>query len=156
MEKIAVFAGSFCPFTKGHEDIVSKALPLFDRIIIAIGHNYNKRDVFSVEERMGWIQSLYSAIPTVEVRSYTGLTVDFCRKVGARYLVRGLRNPLDFMQEQELAKVNRQLNADVETVFLLSSPEWEIVSSSLVRELWSHGADYSPYVSYKLPEYPTR
>lgn len=155
MEKIAVFAGSFCPFTKGHEEIVSKALPLFDRIIIAIGHNYNKRDVFSVEERMGWIQSLYSAIPTVEVRSYTGLTVDFCRKVGARYLVRGLRNPLDFMQEQELAKVNRQLNADVETVFLLSSPEWEIVSSSLVRELWSHGADYSPYVSYKLPEYPT-
>ena len=149
MEKIAVF-------TKGHEEIVSKALPLFDRIIIAIGHNYNKRDVFSVEERMGWIQSLYSAIPTVEVRSYTGLTVDFCRKVGARYLVRGLRNPLDFMQEQELAKVNRQLNADVETVFLLSSPEWEIVSSSLVRELWSHGADYSPYVSYKLPEYPTR
>jgi len=156
MEKIAVFAGSFCPFTKGHEEIVSKALPLFDRIIIAIGHNYNKRDVFSVEERMDWIQSLYSAIPTVEVRSYTGLTVDFCRKVGARYLVRGLRNPLDFMQEQELAKVNRQLNADVETVFLLSSPEWEIVSSSLVRELWSHGADYSPYVSYKLPEYPTR
>jgi len=156
MEKIAVFAGSFCPFTKGHEEIVSKALPLFDRIIIAIGHNYNKRDVFSVEERIGWIQSLYSAIPTVEVRSYTGLTVDFCRKVGARYLVRGLRNPLDFMQEQELAKVNRQLNADVETVFLLSSPEWEIVSSSLVRELWSHGADYSPYVSYKLPEYPTR
>lgn len=156
MEKIAVFAGSFCPFTKGHEEIVSKALPLFDRIIIAIGHNYNKRDVFSVEERIGWIQSLYSAIPTVEVRSYTGLTVDFCRKIGARYLVRGLRNPLDFMQEQELAKVNRQLNADVETVFLLSSPEWEIVSSSLVRELWSHGADYSPYVSYKLPEYPTR
>ncbi|MDD6184173.1 MAG: pantetheine-phosphate adenylyltransferase [Bacteroidales bacterium] len=156
MEKIAVFAGSFCPFTKGHEEIVSKALPLFDRIIIAIGHNYNKRDVFSIEERIGWIQSLYSAIPTVEVRSYTGLTVDFCRKVGARYLVRGLRNPLDFMQEQELAKVNRQLNADVETVFLLSSPEWEIVSSSLVRELWSHGADYSPYVSYKLPEYPTR
>lgn len=156
MEKIAVFAGSFCPFTKGHEEIVSKALPLFERIIIAIGHNYNKRDVFSIEERIGWIQSLYSAIPTVEVRSYTGLTVDFCRKVGARYLVRGLRNPLDFMQEQELAKVNRQLNADVETVFLLSSPEWEIVSSSLVRELWSHGADYSPYVSYKLPEYPTR
>ncbi|MBQ5992706.1 MAG: pantetheine-phosphate adenylyltransferase [Bacteroidales bacterium] len=156
MEKIAVFAGSFCPFTKGHEEIVSKALPLFDRIIIAIGHNYNKRDVFSIEERIGWIQSLYSAIPTVEVRSYTGLTVDFCRKIGARYLVRGLRNPLDFMQEQELAKVNRQLNADVETVFLLSSPEWEIVSSSLVRELWSHGADYSPYVSYKLPEYPTR
>ncbi len=156
MEKIAVFAGSFCPFTKGHEEIVSKALPLFDRIIIAIGHNYNKRDVFSIEERIGWIQSLYSAIPTVEVRSYTGLTVDFCRKVGARYLVRGLRNPLDFMQEQELAKVNRQLNADVETVFLLSSPEWEIVSSSLVRELWSHGADYTPYVSYKLPEYPTR
>ena len=156
MEKTAVFAGSFCPFTKGHEDIVRKALPLFDKIIIAIGHNINKKDLFSVEERLRWIESLYHDNPAVKVMAYTGLTVDFCKEIGASYLVRGVRNPLDFMQEQELAQVNRHLNPDVETVFLLASPGCEIISSSLVRELWSHGADYSPFVSYTLPEYPAK
>ena len=156
MEKTAVFAGSFCPFSKGHEDIVRKALPLFDKLIIAIGHNIHKKDLFPVEERLRWIESLYRDNPAVKVVSYTGLTVDFCREAGAGYLVRCVRNALDFMQEQELAKVNRQLNPDVETVILLSSPEWEVVSSSLVRELWSHGADYSQYISYKLPEYPAQ
>ena len=156
MEKIAVFAGSFCPFTKGHEDIERKALPLFDKLIIAIGHNISKKDLFSVEDRLRWIESLYHDNPAVKVVTYTGLTVDFCKKEGANYLVRGIRNPLDFMQEQELAQVNRHLNPDVETVFLLSSPGCEIISSSLVRELWSHGADYTPYVSYNLPEYPAK
>lgn len=153
MEKIAVFAGSFCPFTKGHEDIVGKALSLFDKLIIAIGHNINKKDLFSVEERLHWIENLYHDNPAVKVLTYTGLTVDFCKEAGANFMVRGIRNPLDFMQEQELAQVNRQLNPKVETVFLLASPNCEIISSSLVRELWSHGADYTPYISYKLPEH---
>ena len=156
MGNIAVFAGSFCPFTKGHEDIVSKALPLFDQIIIAIGHNIDKKDIFSVEERLQWIKNIYQNTPSVKVVAYTGLTVDFCRENRASYLIRGIRNPLDFMKEQELAQVNRQLNPDVETVFLLASPGCEIISSSLVRELWSHGADYTPYVSYNLPEYPAK
>lgn len=156
MEKIAVFAGSFCPFTKGHEDIVRKALPLFDKLIIAIGHNIHKKDLFSVEERLQWIKSIYKDTPSIQVVAYTGLTVDFCKELGAKFLVRGIRNPLDFMQEQELAQVNRRLNPEVETVFLLSSPEWEFVSSSLVRELWSNNADYSPYISYKLPEHPAK
>lgn len=156
MKKIAVFAGSFCPFTKGHEDIVSKALPLFDQIIIAIGHNIDKKDIFSVEDRLQWIKSIYQDTPTVKVVAYTGLTVDFCRENGANYLIRGIRNSLDFMKEQELALVNRKLNPDIETVFLLASPGCEIISSSLVRELWSHGADYSPFVSYKLPECPAK
>ena len=156
MKKIAVFAGSFCPFTKGHEDIVSKALPLFDQIIIAIGHNIDKKDIFSVEDRLQWIRSIYQDTPTVKVVAYTGLTVDFCRENGANYLIRGIRNSLDFMKEQELALVNRKLNPDIETVFLLASPGCEIISSSLVRELWSHGADYSPFVSYKLPECPAK
>ena len=156
MEKIAVFAGSFCPFTKGHEDIVGKALSLFDKLIIAIGHNINKKDLFSVEERLHWIENLYHDNPAVKVLTYTGLTVDFCKEAGANFLVRGIRNPLDFMQEQELAQVNRQLNPKVETVFLLASPNCEIISSSLVRELWSHGADYTPYISYKLPEHPAK
>ena len=156
MKKIAVFAGSFCPFTKGHEDIVSKALPLFDQIIIAIGHNIDKKDIFSVEDRLQWIKSIYQDTPTMKVVAYTGLTVDFCRENGANYLIRGIRNSLDFMKEQELALVNRKLNPNIETVFLLASPGCEIISSSLVRELWSHGADYSPFVSYKLPECPAK
>lgn len=156
MEKIAVFAGSFCPFTKGHEDIVSKALPLFDQIIIAIGHNIDKKDIFPVEDRLKWIKNIYQDTPSVKVVAYTGLTVDFCRENGANYLIRGIRNPLDFMKEQELALVNRKLNPNIETVFLLASPGCEIISSSLVRELWSHDADYSPFVSYQLPEFPAK
>ena len=156
MKKIAVFAGSFCPFTKGHEDIVSKALPLFDQVIIAIGHNIDKKDIFSVQDRLQWIINLYQDMPSVKVVAYTGLTVDFCRENEANYLIRGIRNPLDFMKEQELAQVNRHLYPEVETIFLLASPGCEIISSSLVRELWSHGADYTPFVSYKLPAYPSK
>ena len=154
MEKTAVFAGSFCPFTKGHEDIVQQALPLFDKIIIAIGHNINKKDTFTVEQRRQWIQTLYADCPKVEVFAYTGLTVDFCRNVNARYLIRGVRNGQDFANEQTMAEINRKLNPDVETVLFLASQQWLIVSSSLVRELWSFGADYSPYLSYQLPEHP--
>ena len=152
MDKIAVFAGSFCPFTKGHEEIVAKALPLFDKVIIAIGYNIQKQNLFTVEQRMKWIRDLYSGNPAVEVTSYTGLTVDLCRRTGARFLIRGLRNAADFLAEQEMAAANHRLCPDVETVFLASSPELSAVSSSLVRELWSFGADYSPYLSYKLPD----
>jgi pantetheine-phosphate adenylyltransferase len=153
MERTAVFAGSFCPFTKGHEDIVQQALPLFDKIFIAIGHNINKKDTFSLEQRMQWIQELYVDCPKVEVVAYTGLTADFCRKANARYLIRGVRNGQDFANEQTMAEINRKLNPDVETVLFLASQQWLIVSSSLVRELWSLGADYSPFLSYQLPEH---
>ncbi len=152
MPAIAVFAGSFSPFTKGHEDIVQKALPLFDKIFIAIGHNYNKKDAFSVEQRMKWIQNLYVGNPKVEVLAYEGLTVDLCRKVGATHLVRGVRNTADFQMEQEMCLINRQLAPELETVLLPASLQWAAVSSTLVRELWQLGADYSPFVSYKLPE----
>lgn len=152
MENIALFAGSFCPFTKGHEDIVRKALPLFDKVIIAIGHNFKKKDLFSVEQRIEWIQSIYNNDPKVSVVAYQGLTVDFCKAQGARYLIRGLRNANDYAMEEEIRQINRMLAPDLETVFFPSSPEWNAVSSSLVRELWSLGADYTPYLSYKLPE----
>lgn len=152
MENIALFAGSFCPFTKGHEDIVRKALPLFDRVIIAIGHNFKKKDLFSVEQRIEWIQSIYNNDPKVSVVAYQGLTVDFCKSQGARYLIRGLRNANDYAMEEEIRQINRMLAPDIETIFIPSSPEWNAVSSSLVRELWSLDADYTPYLSYKLPE----
>lgn len=153
MEKIAVFAGSFCPFTKGHEDIIAKALPLFDKIIIAIGHNCQKKDLFTVEQRMRWISELYTDEPRISVRAYTGLTTEFCRQENARYLIRGVRNTLDFIQEENLHDANRELSSDMETILLFASPKWRAVSSTFVRELWSLGADYSPYLSYKLPDY---
>ncbi len=141
MSAIAVYAGSFCPFTKGHEDIVRKSLPLFDRLIIAIGHNYNKKDLFSVEQRMDWIRQLYKNEPKVAVEAYQGLTVDLCREMHAQYLVRGIRNAADYAVEEEMRLANRMLCPEVETLFIPASPEWAAVSSSLVRELWSLGSD---------------
>lgn len=155
MEKIAVFAGSFCPFTKGHEDIVRQALPLFDKILIAVGHNTKKQDVFSLEDRLKWIDNIFAADENVHTCHYSGLTVDFCRSVNARFLIRGVRNEQDFTNEQTLAEINKRLNPDIETVLFLASPEWRIVSSSMVRELWALGADYSHYLSYKLPDFQT-
>lgn len=152
MNNIAVFAGSFSPFTKGHEDIIRKALPLFDKIIIAIGQNYNKKDVFSVEQRMKWIQTLYQPNPKIEVLAYEGLTVDMCKKVGAGYLIRGVRNAADFQMEHEMYLINKQLAPDIDTVLIPASPQLAAVSSSLVRELWQLKADYTPFVSYKLPD----
>lgn len=152
MEKIAVYAGSFCPFTKGHEDVVRKALPLFDKIVIAVGHNARKQDAFPMEQRLAWIRGIYAQQPQITVLAYEGLTVDLCRTVNAGYMIRGLRNVSDYMAEEEICLVNRQLAADVETLFVPTSPQWRHVSSSLVRELWMLHADYSPYVSYQLPE----
>lgn len=152
MPTTAIFAGSFCPFTKGHEDIVAKALPLFDRIIIAIGHNFLKKDVFSVEQRILWIQQLYQNEPKIEVIAYQGLTVDLCRECQAQYLIRGLRNASDYALEEEMRLANKMLNPLVETIFIPASAQWTAVSSTLVRELWSLGADYTPYLSYQLPD----
>ena len=153
MERIAVYAGSFCPFTKGHEDIVRQALPLFDKIIIAIGENPDKKDIFDVYERLAWMKEIYQDNPKVHIFSYTGLTVELCQHYGARFLIRGVRNIKDFAAEQELAEINKRLAPEIETVIFLASPEWRMVSSSMVRELWRFGADYSPYLSYKLPAY---
>ena len=155
MEKIAVFAGSFCPFTKGHEDIVRQALPLFDKILIAVGHNTKKQDVFSLEDRLKWIDNIFAADENVHTCHYSGLTVDFCQSVNARFLIRGVRNEQDFTNEQTLAEINKRLNPEIETVLFLASSEWRIVSSSMVRELWALGADYSHYLSYKLPDFHT-
>lgn len=153
MNNIGVFAGSFCPFTKGHEHIVAKALPLFDKLYIAIGFNANKKSVFSVEQRKAWIEQIYFEQSKVEVICYEGLTTDLCRSLGARYLVRGVRNTSDYAAEQELALVNRRLNPNVETILLPTDPEYTIISSSLVRELWTLKADYTPFVSYLLPDH---
>lgn len=148
--RIAVFPGSFDPLTKGHEEIVRKAVPLFDKIYVAVGENANKQSCFTLEQRLLWIRRSFSDEPSVEVAVYEGLTIDFCRKVNARFIVRGLRNSLDFQYEKDIAEANRHLAPEVETIFLLSSPALAHVSSSLVRELYHHHANYSEYLSYEL------
>ena len=154
MSNIGIFAGFFCPFTKGHEHIVSKALPLFNKLYVAVGHNSAKSAVFSVEQRVAWIKELYRDKAAIEVISYEGLTTELCRRVGANFLVRGVRNANDCTVEQELAAINHRLNPQVETIFIPTDPEWASVSSSLVRELWALNADYSPFISYPLPTHP--
>jgi len=148
--RIAVFPGSFDPLTKGHEEIVRKAVPLFDKIYVAVGENANKHSCFTLEQRLLWIRRTFADEPSVEVAVYEGLTIDFCRKVNARFIVRGLRNSLDFQYEKDIAEANRHLAPEVETIFLLSSPALAHVSSSLVRELYHHHANYSEYLSYEL------
>ena len=152
MPLTAVFAGSFCPFTKGHQDIVDKVLPLFDHIVIAIGHNIDKHDQFSEAQRREWIQQIYQGNPKISVLSYTGLTIELCQRLGASYLIRGVRNAQDFGTEEALAEINKRLAPEIETVLFLASSQWRMVSSTMVRELWHYGADYRPYVSYEIPK----
>ncbi|MCE1167924.1 MAG: pantetheine-phosphate adenylyltransferase [Sphingobacteriia bacterium] len=141
MSKLAVFPGSFDPITIGHYSIINRALPLFDKIIIAIGYNREKAGFFPIEDRIALISKLFVDHAIIEVQSYTGLTVDFCKKVEARYLIRGLRTSADFEFERSVAQVNRKLLTDVETIFFLTEPQHSFISSSIVREIISHGGD---------------
>ncbi len=147
MEKIAVFPGSFDPFTIGHEDIVRRALPLFERIYIAIGTNSTKESFFSLEQRMTWINEVFEKNPKIIVEEYKGLTIDFCKKIGAKYLLRGLRTAPDFEYERAIAQLNRSLNPEIETIFLISAPEHSAISSSIVREIIKHGGDASKFLA---------
>lgn len=148
--KIAVFPGSFDPLTKGHEEIIRKAVALFDVVYVAIGENAAKHCMFDLERRLQWIRQVFADEPRVKTCTYAGLTVDFCKRMGASYIVRGLRNSIDFQYEKDIAEANKQLVSEIETVFFASSPELAHVSSSLVRELYHHQADYSKYVSFEL------
>ena len=123
MEKIAIFPGSFDPFTIGHESVVRRALPMFDKVIIMIGFNSNKKSFFPLEKRLKWIEQVFEDQPKVEVRTHEGLTVDFARSVNANYILRGLRTSADFEYERAIAQMNKKLYSQIETVFLLTMPE---------------------------------
>lgn len=142
----ALFPGSFDPITRGHEALIRKALPLFDQIIVAVGDNVRKKTMFPLQQRVDWIERTFANEPRVKVDVYDELTVDYCRNHGVGCIVRGLRDETDFRYESMQAKVNHQLAPDIETLFLLSDPETEIFSSSLVRELLSFGKDVSDYL----------
>ncbi|MBR2637751.1 MAG: pantetheine-phosphate adenylyltransferase [Bacteroidaceae bacterium] len=144
-EKIALFAGTFNPYTIGHHRIVQRALPLFNKIVIAIGCNPEKLSGTTVEERIEKIATIYKEEPRIEVTSYTGLTVDYAHSIGAQYLLRGVRSVKDFEYERELADINHKIG-DIETVFLISEPEYASISSSMVRELQKYGKEISNYI----------
>lgn len=147
--KTAVFAGSFDPITRGHEDIVLKAMSLFDEIIIAIGVNIDKKYAFPLEQRIKWIENTFAEYPKVKVISYEGLTVDLCRKMNANFIIRGLRNTNDFEYESIIAEANKKLNPEVETVFFLSDPTVRCISSTVVRDLIKNNADLKGFIPEK-------
>lgn len=145
-KRIAVFAGTFDPVTMGHVDVVRRAAPLFDEIIIAIGVNTAKKTLFSLEKRTEWLERTFSDLSNIRIKHYEGLTVNFCESVGAKYLLRGLRNGTDFDYEAHIAQLNKSLDSKIETVFMMTSPEFSFISSTLVRDLVIHQGDYQPYV----------
>lgn len=147
MAKIAIFPGSFDPFTKGHYNIVERGLPLFDRLIIGIGRNTTKAALYTLEERQKQIEILFANEPRVEVRIYDVLTADFAQQVGANYILRGVRTVADFEYERTIAEVNKRL-IQIETVLLFADTETATISSSLVRELKAFGKDVTDF----LPE----
>lgn len=144
--RIAVFPGSFDPITLGHLDIINRALPVFDKIIVAIGTNANKNYMFSLEQREQWIKDTFAGEAKIEVDRYQGLTVEYCEKVGAQFILRGLRNPADFEFEKAIAQTNRKLKGDLETVFLLTSSGLSSISSSIVRDVIRNQGDYAQFV----------
>lgn len=146
MNKIAVFPGSFDPITTGHESIIHRALPLFDKIIIAIGENSTKKSYFPVTKRYAWIKKVFSGEKKIEVRTYNGLTIDFCRSMGANYILRGLRTSADFEFERVIAQMNRAMDEKIETVFILSLPELSAVASTVVRDIIQNGGDAGKFV----------
>jgi len=141
MKRIAVFPGSFDPFTIGHESIVLRGLLMFDEIIIAIGKNTNKKEFYPIEKRKGWIMEVFQDVKEVKVVSYEGMTVDFCRSMKAGFLLRGLRTAFDFEYERAVAQVNQSLDSGIESVFLLTSPEHTHINSSIVRDILRQGGD---------------
>ena len=146
MKRIAVFPGSFDPITKGHESIIRRAIPLFDEIIIAIGENSEKKSFFPIEKRMEWIRAVFADVPVISVSRYAGLTVDFCKERNAGYILRGLRTSADFEFERSIGQINKNLNSSIETVFLLTTPEYSALNSSIVRDILRNGGNPAQFV----------
>jgi len=146
MERIAIFPGSFDPFTVGHESIVRRALPLFDKIVIMLGYNSSKKSFFPIEKRESWIKQIFDNEPKISVECHEGLTVDFCKKVHANYILRGLRTAADFEFERAIAQVNKMMHPKIESVFLLTLPEHTPINSTIVRDIILHGGDVRKFI----------
>lgn len=145
-KRIAVFPGSFDPITKGHENIILRALPLFDEIVVGIGYNTNKNYFFSQERREHFIKKVFEKEKKISVSRYSGLTVNFCREIGAQFILRGLRTSADYEFERAIAQMNHAMANDVETVFLVSEPSLSHISSTIVRDILLYQGDIAPFV----------
>ncbi len=146
MEKTAVFPGSFDPITSGHEDLVRRALPLFDKIVVAIGTNSQKKSLFPLDQRLHWLELVFGDEPKVEVGQFENLTAHYCQRIGARYLLRGLRNASDFDYEKTISQLNQIVGEGLETLFLIAQPGFSHISSTIVREIIKGGGDASPFL----------
>lgn len=150
MLKKAIFPGSFDPFTKGHEDIVRRLIPLFDEIVIAIGSHAEKKKYFQEEQMLQHISALFKNESKVRVKIYQGLTVHLAKKEQAQYLIRGLRNTIDFEYESAIAKANQSLYPELETLFITTKPEYSYISSSIVRDIHKNGGNVNEYLPYVI------
>jgi pantetheine-phosphate adenylyltransferase len=146
MQRICLFPGTFDPITKGHVDVISRAVSLFDKLVIGIGTNSSKQPMFSVEQRCAWIRDIFRNDSRIEAIGYEGLTVDYCKKIGARYILRGIRYVSDFEYEKAIADMNRMLMPEIETLFLTCSPEYSTISSTLVRDVIRNNGNVSLFV----------
>ena len=146
-ERICLFPGTFDPITLGHEDIINRALPLFDKIIVGIGVNTSKKPMFTTSQRLQWIKDIYGHCNKVEGAMYEGLTVNFCKEIGARFILRGIRYVSDFEYEKTIADANRALDKEIETVFLTGEPKYTSVASTIVRDIIKNKGDASPFLS---------
>src|SRR5688572_3354365 len=146
MSRICLFPGTFDPITLGHVDIIDRAMPLFDKIIVGVGLNSSKVPMFSAEQRVQWINEIYKDEPRVEGAVYEGLTIEYCKMIGARYILRGIRYVSDFEYEKTIADANRTLDKSIETVFLTGEPKYTSVASTIVRDIIKNGGDASPFL----------
>ena len=148
MQRICLFPGTFDPVTLGHVDIINRAIPLFDKIIVAVGTNASKMPMFSAEQRMHWIEEIFKNEPVIQGAVYEGLTIDFCNRTGAKFILRGIRYVSDFEYEKTIADANRTMDPSIETIFLTGEPKYTSVASTIVRDILRNGGDASPF----LPE----
>jgi pantetheine-phosphate adenylyltransferase len=148
MQRICLFPGTFDPLTLGHVDIINRALPLFDKIIVGIGLNTTKAPMFSPEQRLKWVKEIYKDEERVDAEIYGGLTIDFCQKIGANFILRGIRYVSDFEYEKTIADANRTLDKSIETIFLTCEPKYTSVASTIVRDIIRNHGDASHF----LPE----
>lgn len=146
MKKIALFPGSFDPITKGHVAVIQRAIPLFDKLYVAIGVNTSKNSMFTMEQRLGWITEIFKNESKVEVLTYEGLTIDICKKLEAKFILRGLRSSVDFEYERSIAHMNKDMNAEIETIFMLTDPQYAAVNSRIVREIIKSNGDVSMFI----------
>ena len=151
MKKVAIFPGSFDPYTKGHHDIVLRSLALFDHVIIGIGYNSTKKNrYFDIELMVKKIKEVYQETPAVSVVVYNELTSTLAKKLGAQFLIRGLRNTTDFEYENTISQMNRYLNGELDTVFLITSPQYAAISSTVIREVHRYGGNVTEFLPYSL------